>query len=227
MDIVTDSLIDKSLEGGWKRISHYENSHTSMDFMCPAGHVVSMRWYHYKGGTRCVYCSGLAKLTNQDIDRRLEEGWKRLSNYVNSQTPLELVCPNGHTVKIKWANYQQGKRCAYCFKETNKGSTHHSWKSWLTDAIRERRARKNLSYKEWRIGVYSRDNYQCQICGKKSRNLHAHHLMGFHQNVDLRYDISNGVTVCEKCHIEFHRRYGKENNTPQQFYEYKKNLRYG
>lgn len=224
MDIVTDKdrEIDGYLGKDWKRVGHHKNGHTKIELLCPNNHQVFLRIDHIKAGVGCRVCSGLEQLNNSEIDNRLDKGWIRLSDYVNSQTHLELICPKGHVVRIKWANYQQGKRCAKCFKEINKGSTHPSWKAWLTDAIRERRARKNLNYKEWRVGVYKRDNYQCQVCGHKSKNLHAHHLRSFHNHTDLRYEISNGVTLCDRCHIEFHRRYGKENNTPEQFQEFRK-----
>lgn len=226
-DIVTEKNkeIDSLLSNGWKRIGSYKNAKSKIEFVCGNGHTVFLRLDHYIRGIRCSLCSGFRQLTNLDIDNRLETGWKRNSDYINNSTPIELVCPKGHIVKIAWSNYQQGKRCAVCFRDNNNGSNHHSWKSWLTDAIRERRARKNKEYKQWRLDVYKKDNYTCQICKNKSKDLHAHHLESFCSNVNLRYEKSNGVTLCKKCHIDFHREYGISNNTKLQFEEYKNGKR--
>lgn len=89
------------------------------------------------------------------------------------------------------------------------------------------RDRNNSKYKEWKQNVFERDNYTCQCCGKRGGTLNAHHLHNFSQYPELMYDIDNGVTVCDKCHLvnypnSFHSLYGEKNNTPEQFYEYVK-----
>jgi hypothetical protein len=220
MRIITDRDIDAGLDRGWVRVGHYKNARIKIDLICPKGHQVSIRWDHYQNGIRCRFCSGYESLKNKDIDARLDNGWKRLSDYVNNGTPMSLMCPNGHITKMQWQNYQQGKRCIFCFKENNRGANHHSWKSWLTDEIRERYARKTTQYNEWRKAVYEKDGYTCRKCGRVGKTLEAHHLYGFHEHQALRYDVNNGVTMCKRCHIDFHRLYGKDNNTPQQFYNY-------
>jgi 5-methylcytosine-specific restriction endonuclease McrA len=60
-------------------------------------------------------------------------------------------------------------------------------------------------YKEWRTAVLQRDDYVCQICGKRGGALHAHHVKKWAAFPDLRYDIANGLTVCEDpCHKSLH-----------------------
>lgn len=91
-------------------------------------------------------------------------------------------------------------------------------------------ARNNTYYKEWIRKVFERDNYTCQCCGKRGGNLNAHHLYNFSEHKDLRYDINNGITLCEKCHLvnypnSFHSVYGERNNTPEQIEEYIQNYR--
>lgn len=57
-------------------------------------------------------------------------------------------------------------------------------------------------YRVWREGVVDRDK-MCVICGTKER-LHAHHIEDYSYHPDSRYLLSNGVTLCSGCHINFH-----------------------
>ena len=75
--------------------------------------------------------------------------------------------------------------------------------------------------KEWRKEVYKRYNYTCQCCGDNTGgNLNAHHLDGYEWCIEKRIDIDNGITLCEKCHKEFHCLYGRKNNTYSEFQEF-------
>lgn len=57
----------------------------------------------------------------------------------------------------------------------------------------------------WRKQVLERDNYTCQICGGKGCGLNVHHIKCFSLYPELRFDVSNGITLCRKCHIELHK----------------------
>lgn len=64
------------------------------------------------------------------------------------------------------------------------------------------------AYQEWRQLVKARDNYVCQVCGRKStkRNyLHCHHLIPVAIAPKLTLEVNNGITLCAFHHIEFHR----------------------
>lgn len=56
-------------------------------------------------------------------------------------------------------------------------------------------------YKAWRKKVFGRDKFTCQMpgCGRKS-TLQAHHIQKWASNPTLRFEVSNGITLCKKCH---------------------------
>lgn len=66
--------------------------------------------------------------------------------------------------------------------------------------------RDRTEYQNWRKQVYIRDDYTCQTCGERGRILNAHHIKPWAKFPDLRYDVSNGITLCEKCHDLAHNR---------------------
>ncbi|MDP4159792.1 MAG: HNH endonuclease [Bacillota bacterium] len=72
----------------------------------------------------------------------------------------------------------------------------------------DRKQRSSPEYNAWRKDVYERDNYTCQDCGKRGGTLNAHHLKSFKKYKKLRYKVDNGLTLCELCHRERHRKGG-------------------
>lgn len=70
--------------------------------------------------------------------------------------------------------------------------------------------RKSEKYMEWRKAVFERDNYTCQQCGNKG-TLNAHHIKQFAYYPELRFDVNNGLTLCEKCHLKEHEINGRFN----------------
>lgn len=57
-----------------------------------------------------------------------------------------------------------------------------------------------IEYKRWRKAVFERDNYTCQMCGKRGEYLQADHIMPWALFPELRYDVDNGRTLCIPCH---------------------------
>lgn len=62
------------------------------------------------------------------------------------------------------------------------------------------RIRKSSKYRAWRNKVFERDDYTCQICGKRGGNLHVDHIKPFAIYIELRFDLANGRTLCIPCH---------------------------
>lgn len=97
------------------------------------------------------------------------------------------------------------------------GEKSPTWKggiSGLRKAIKE-----NIRYSKWRMNVFKRDNFICQKCGQKGKNIEAHHHLKSFADILKEYrvktikdaikcnelwDINNGITWCVECHNEQH-----------------------
>lgn len=75
-------------------------------------------------------------------------------------------------------------------------------------------------FKEWALEVKKRDRFACQICSISGGYMEAHHLNGWNWSKDERYDVSNGICLCKRCHKSFHDQYGFGYNTRYQFEQY-------
>lgn len=97
---------------------------------------------------------------------------------------------------------------------------HWNWKGGISG---ERECEMQTSkYKEWRKEVFKRDNFTCEFCGQKGYKLNAHHIRNWADNKSLRTDVNNGITICKKCHEEFHHKYGRKNTNKEQLKEFQK-----
>ena len=63
-----------------------------------------------------------------------------------------------------------------------------------------RRLRDSPQAKAWRFAVYKRDKFTCQHCQAVGKYLNADHIKPWSQYPDLRFDLSNGRTLCVDCH---------------------------
>lgn len=115
-------------------------------------------------------------------------------------------------------SHRQVKSCEVCQKEFQSRHARRfcsfdcKWKglrgpgapAWKDGKSLERdRARLGPELARWRIAVYERDGYTCQHCAAK-QNLHAHHIKEWSTHPDLRFEVSNGLTLCARCHGIIH-----------------------
>lgn len=87
---------------------------------------------------------------------------------------------------------------------------HPHRRNWDEGEIAQaKRDRNSAEYAEWRRLVFERDGFQCQVCEKIGGKLNAHHIKPFAKYKELRFEVDNGITLCEECHKKMHR--GGEN----------------
>ena len=94
------------------------------------------------------------------------------------------------------------------------------WKGFSTS--KRKRTVESLEYIYWRKECFKRDNFTCQKTGKRGGKLVVHHINNFAEFPELRMVISNGITLSEGSHREFHKKYGFRNNTKEQLDEFLK-----
>lgn len=99
---------------------------------------------------------------------------------------------------------ESGAKVSAALKGRFAGSKNPNWRG---DAVkRYRRERNSYQSRKWSLDVRARDGHQCVKCGALNQRLHAHHIKEFRRNKKLRYELSNGVTLCIPCHQKEHDR---------------------
>lgn len=98
------------------------------------------------------------------------------------------------------------------------GKKNPRWKGGITE--KQKAIRNSKEFVTWRLAVYTRDDYICRKCYTRGGKLHAHHIMSFADNEDLRFIVDNGITLCQPCHTLFHKKYGKSKNNHVQLSEF-------
>ena len=58
-----------------------------------------------------------------------------------------------------------------------------------------------LEYRLWREAVFQRDNWTCVRCQQVGGTLQADHIKLYSTHPDLRYEPTNGRTLCKPCHV--------------------------
>ena len=75
--------------------------------------------------------------------------------------------------------------------------------NWIVDRgkLVKRQERNDVSYKTWRRQVWLRDNFKCKIANPDcAGRIEAHHILGWANYPELRYEVNNGITLCHAHH---------------------------
>lgn len=97
------------------------------------------------------------------------------------------------------ANPFYGKKHTKETRAKMSGAKNGNWRdgaSKKNDLIR-----KSVEYLDWKASVFVRDNRTCTWCGSKD-NIEADHIKPFSTHPELRFDVSNGRTLCHDCHTK-------------------------
>lgn len=145
--------------------------------------------------------------------RTVKEGnslkWKN-DDFRNNQIEKRKNKPSGALGKT-WKVDKIIKR------PNNSGENNHFWKGGKTKLSLQ--IRNSVEYSFWRKQIFERDNYTCQICGRKNKKgdkviIEVDHIYPFSKILDdfditsieeaisceKIWDIENGRTLCRECH---------------------------
>lgn len=214
----------------------YKNTDQKLEFKCSCGRNGIKNISNFKLGPHCALCgrkkiNDKSRYTIEYVKQYFEErGCVLLSTeYKDNKTNLDYMCECGNCSSINFNSFLKGQRCYECRNKKISlaltGEKNYAWRSDLTEEDRKHR-RDEGKLRGWRLGVFGRDKYTCQCCGKNKCDLNAHHLDGYNWCIEKRFEVSNGISLCISCHLLFHKIYGKGNNTREQFEEFKENEMY-
>ena len=119
--------------------------------------------------------------------------------------PITKTCPIcGTKYETRTPNQRTcSNNCSYHWRSIHLiGEKSPAWKNGAS--LTNERARNGNRLNKWRQAVYARDDYTCQECSYHGDHLNAHHLKSFADHPELRYDVSNGIALCEDCHGKLH-----------------------
>jgi len=191
--------------------------------MCPA--CKEIRNVYYCSLKKAGHCFCLKCINKIQKSKHIDPGtvYNKLTILKESQRPGYSICKCecGTVKEIYNYNITTGKtKSCGCLRKQNfintkkvKGKEHGNWKGGISD-LRDR-FMQSEGYKNWRSAVFKRDNYTCKKCGQIGYELNAHHIYNYSDYIDLRVEVNNGITLCKKCHIQFHKEYGRKNDIDQ------------
>jgi 5-methylcytosine-specific restriction endonuclease McrA len=148
---------------------------------------------------RCRKCS--AKINNnrpeiveQRVARRLQtiSEWPEEKRQARIEALRQQLARQGGIPNRKpfVKEGEEGRRMA--------GPSHYAWKGGPEFQIGE--GRTSREYSQWRMAVFQRDDFTCQMCGIRGGKLHADHILPWSTYRELRFELSNGRTLCIPCH---------------------------
>ncbi len=161
------------------------------------------------------------KTINKRIKSRKKSGW------VKNKKEWKNKLSESHKGQIPWNKGKKGitkfsfktrKKISKTHKKLVKMGKCHLWKGGICP--KNLAIRKSLEFKLWRESVFARDNWTCQKYKIRGIRLATHHIQNFSQFPELRFVIDNGITLSDKAHREFHKRFGVKNNNYSQIIKF-------
>ena len=143
---------------------------------------------------------------------RSEETRRKISENTKKQIPPMLGKKHSEQTKKKMSEAQKGMKGSMWGR---KGEKSPSWRGGINPLVKQ--IRGCFKYRQWRSDIFTRDDFICQICNQRGGYLEAdHHPKSF---LDIFYgykietieealsceefwNINNGRTLCQKCHIK-------------------------
>ena len=166
---------------------HY-NSTTHFNVICDNGHKFKTNWSKWNAGYRCKICSRkrVSDLQKTDFNEIKEyinkENYTLVSTeYINCDTPLELICPEGHKYDVTWWNFKSsGNRCPICsgrkldYNKIYESFNKENYKIINTNysdsrlSVEYKCPKGHTSIMKW--GNWEHNKERCPICSRMESN---------------------------------------------------------
>ncbi len=157
--------------------------------------------------TKCKNCdkdvfaknSSFDKPNRQFCDKSCFRSYKNKIDNPSKRDEVKIKISEGG--KKRNLEYLKNPETILKRSKTISGENHHNWQGGKTSYLRKMRNSQEM--KEWKKKVLKRDNYKCIFC-KSREKLNVDHIIPFCivYNTEKVFDISNGRTLCLKCHIK-------------------------
>lgn len=174
-------------------------------------------WFKKEGLKSNVRDNGFNNLKNLTKEKRTKIN-QNLVNFQKEKLKDRVICiceTCGGEYSVTKSVFKLGTRfcsrkCLYTHLFKTNPKNHPRW---LGGKSQENQlGRGTLEYQEWRINVWKRDFFTCKKCLQVGKDLNAHHINSWVDNVDVRYSVDNGITLCKNCHKQLHTIYGQKTN---------------
>jgi len=194
--------------------------------VCECGNIVDVISNNLQSGnTKSCGCYHKERITETSKRDLTGQKFGRLTvledvgRSTDGQVIWRCLCDCGNMVDVRAGSLQkeatQSCGCLHIDKISGENSFH--WKGGITPLNEV--IRNSTFYKRWRTLVFQRDDFTCGHCLVRGGKLHAHHLNLFsdimkeHNITTLEealqcealWDVSNGITLCKKCHKLTHK----------------------
>lgn len=155
---------------------------------------------------RCNKSFATYRVNQEFCSQGCATGYRRATGITMITKPCEW-CGNDFTSKKTKNRRFCGHECASLFLAVERlGENNPLWKGGAPK-------RRGHNWKKQRKLAINRDNFTCQICGKRQKP-HQHHIVDVHHIT--KYSAFNGdwlsanqltnlITLCRKCHMKVER----------------------
>jgi len=107
----------------------------------------------------------------------------------------------GHKPTLGMTGRKHSEETKKKMSEAHLGKKNGYWKQDRNKLVKNEKKHLDTKYKYWMLEVKNRDKWKCRIINSDCKGrLESHHILNWKDYPELRYEISNGITLCQAHH---------------------------